>query len=65
MRSFIAKNTTCKIVAGGHITENGTPIKGPLESVGVSYCFDDGTTLVMSKEDAQSAPDFTPAWQLD
>lgn len=65
MREFIAKNTSYKIVAGGHIAATGLPITSPCESVGVKYSFDDGSTLTILKEDAQSAPGFTPLWKLD
>tara|TARA_B100000508_G_C11258578_1_gene179940 strand:+ start:320 stop:529 length:210 start_codon:yes stop_codon:yes gene_type:complete len=65
MTTFIEKNTTSKIVAGGHVTESGEPITSPFESIGVKYQFDDGSTLTMLKEDAQSAPEFTPVWKLD
>lgn len=62
---FYRKNTTNKIVAGGHVTESGEPITSPSESIGVEYQFDDGSTLTMLKEDVQSAPEFIPAWKLD
>ncbi len=65
MRNFIDKNAINKIIAGGHITANGTPIKNPSESVGVEYHFEDGSTLIVSKLDAQSAPEFSPTWKLE
>lgn len=58
MINFIEKNTTNKIVAGGHVTDSGKPITSPSESIGVEYQFDDGSTLTMLKEDAQNAPEF-------
>ena len=62
MKKFINKNATSKIVAGGHVTSTGTPIRKISEQAGTEYTFEDGTSLIMWKEDAQSCPDFSPVW---
>ncbi|MEJ6534155.1 hypothetical protein [Pseudoalteromonas lipolytica] len=65
MKNFIAKNIINKVVEAYHVTESDHPIKRMSESVGVKYRFDDGTIQTISKEDAKSAPKFTPIWKLD
>jgi hypothetical protein len=64
MRAFIEKNSVHKIVSGGHVTDKGKPIKTMGDSAGVEYSFSDGEKLIMWKEDAKSAPDFSPIWDL-
>ena len=65
MKSFNAKNIISKVVEAWHVTASNRPINRMSESVGVKYRFDDGTMLTISKEDAKSAPKFTPVWKLD
>lgn len=64
MAAFIKKNSTHKIISGGHVTAEGKPINKMSGSAGVEYSFTDGTTLTMWREDAQSAPEFSPVWDI-
>ena len=64
MQRFIDKNAISKIVSGGHVTVDGKPITKMSEQAGTEYTFEDGTSLIMWREDAQSNPDFSPVWSL-
>ncbi|MBT43552.1 MAG: hypothetical protein CMF12_13655 [Idiomarina sp.] len=65
MRRFIDKNKNCKVISGGIITADGTAIERKKElsnSAGVEYQFEDGSRMVLRREDTQSAKHFTPKW---
>lgn len=67
MQRFMDKNKTNMVVFGEHRTPENTPIsnRNDMERADRTlYRFDDGTEFTVTREDTQSAPGFTPNWDL-
>jgi hypothetical protein len=67
MQDFINKNKTLGVVYGEVLTPEGNTVhtsEDIARSDRTLYRFEDGTTQVLTREDKQSAPDFTTDWRI-
>ncbi|HHZ94176.1 MAG TPA: hypothetical protein EYN67_01160 [Flavobacteriales bacterium] len=67
MQKFIDKNSTVKIVEGALLTPEGKCIitaDDMRRSDRVKYRFVDGESLMVLRSDIDSAPKFTPDWDI-
>ena len=67
MSDFMSKNKTNLVVFGERQTPEGTQILTKIDmdrSDRLLYRFDDGEEFTLLGKDAQSAPDFMPAWAI-
>lgn len=65
MRRFVDKNKNCKVISGVIITADEKAIERKEELsnfFGVEYQFEDGSRMVLRRDDVQSAKHFTPEW---
>ena len=66
MKTFIEKNKTHKVFFGERRTPDNRPALNAEElakSDRILYQFVDGTSMTITTEDINSAPDFTPSWE--
>ena len=68
MEKFINKNSDFKVVFAEHLTPEGVGVRSVSDierSDRTLYRFSDKTRIILTREDINSSPYFTPVWDLD